>query len=342
MLQKTLEGSLDRTSTSSAILSLHQRLAQAFLHSYLVANHTPQTAFSSFPTAPSSSCCIHRQHYKSSPILERAILDLIIDLENLPASTMRLTTTTLLTLPIATYAFDPATFTAPIIPGYVALTTIFPTETAHATTSQISTSIPHTTTTPPSFQTITTPYHHPAPPSTTSQPPNPHNYIPAPLQSFIASLNNALNPNPHLELRQAPAAPVVPPAAPAAPGVNPAAPAPAVPAAPGIAPAAAPANPGVAPGGGAPPVPQAPQQASPVTTVYIDGVQVVYTQHFSAVPSQGPTPLAGQVGLGTLTGTVGAVRTDQARNAAGEGRRGGVRMGVVLGIMGMVGLWFVG
>ena len=80
MLQKTLEGSLDRTSTSSAILSLHQRLAQAFLHSYLVANHTPQTAFSSFPTASSSSCCIHRQQYTSSPILERAILDLISNL----------------------------------------------------------------------------------------------------------------------------------------------------------------------------------------------------------------------------------------------------------------------
>ena len=36
------------------------------------------------------------------------------------------------------------------------------------------------------------------------------------------------------------------------------------------------------------------------------------------------------------------MRTDQARNAAGEGRKGGVRMGVVLGIMGMVGLWLVG
>ena len=45
-------------------------------------------------------------------------------------------------------------------------------------------------------------------------------------------------------------------------------------------------------------------------------VPVVYTQVFSSVPSQGPTPIPGTIGLGTLTGTVGAVRTAQAKKGA--------------------------
>ena len=45
-------------------------------------------------------------------------------------------------------------------------------------------------------------------------------------------------------------------------------------------------------------------------------VPVTYTQKFSNTPSQGPTPSQGKIGLGTITGSVGAVRTNQARKAA--------------------------
>jgi len=53
-------------------------------------------------------------------------------------------------------------------------------------------------------------------------------------------------------------------------------------------------------------------QVSPVTTIQVGAIPVVYTQLFSAVPSQGPAPLSGQIGLGTLTGQVGAEKTNQA------------------------------
>ena len=38
-------------------------------------------------------------------------------------------------------------------------------------------------------------------------------------------------------------------------------------------------------------------------------VQVVYTQLFSAVPDQGPAPGVGSIGLGTIEGKVGVVKT---------------------------------
>jgi hypothetical protein len=57
-------------------------------------------------------------------------------------------------------------------------------------------------------------------------------------------------------------------------------------------------------------------QVSPVTTYMenIKGVQqpVVYTQTFPAIPDQWPSPAAGSIGLGTIVGTVGAVRSKRA------------------------------
>ena len=106
---------------------------------------------------------------------------------------------------------------------------------------------------------------------------------------------------PHLDLRANPAAPA-PPVAPVAP---------AAPAAP-----VAPSNPR---GAGAPPAPTitpAPgqTQAPTITTVMVNTVingvptqvPVVYTQTFVDVPSQGPSPLKGTIGLGTLTKEGGA------------------------------------
>lgn len=61
-------------------------------------------------------------------------------------------------------------------------------------------------------------------------------------------------------------------------------------------------------------------QVSPVTTYYansyINGVAtrvaVVYTQTFAAIPDQWPTYTAGEIGLGTLTGTIGVVKTKRS------------------------------
>lgn len=86
----------------------------------------------------------------------------------------------------------------------------------------------------------------------------------------------------------------------------------------------------VAPAGGAPVF----TQASPVTTVFepttINGVvtqvAVVYSQKFSSVPDQGPSPAAGSVGMGTLTGAVGVVKTDAVK--AGAAGRDGVMLGM--------------
>lgn len=39
-------------------------------------------------------------------------------------------------------------------------------------------------------------------------------------------------------------------------------------------------------------------------TVYVNGKQAVYTQKFSDVPDQWPTPEVGTIGLGTLAGEV--------------------------------------
>jgi len=72
---------------------------------------------------------------------------------------------------------------------------------------------------------------------------------------------------------------------------------------------------------GAAPLP--PNQASPITTVYLNGQLVVYSQVFVAVPDQGPTPMVGSVGMGTLTGAVGVVKTAQAHSGGWSVVRGG-------------------
>ena len=47
-------------------------------------------------------------------------------------------------------------------------------------------------------------------------------------------------------------------------------------------------------------------------------VEVVYTQLFSAVPDQGEAPGVGSIGLGTIQGQVGVVRTAAKREAEPE------------------------
>ncbi|KAI9748134.1 MAG: hypothetical protein M1815_003583 [Lichina confinis] len=101
-------------------------------------------------------------------------------------------------------------------------------------------------------------------------------------------------------------------------------------------PAAAPVPPpvpgNIAPGGGgaagAPPV--IPTQVPPVTAINVpttlpDGritmMQTVYTQTFASVLDQLPSPTPGKIGLGTLTGSVGAVRTEQAKSDASRSAR---------------------
>ncbi|MCJ1365347.1 hypothetical protein MMC16_004468 [Acarospora aff. strigata] len=77
-----------------------------------------------------------------------------------------------------------------------------------------------------------------------------------------------------------------------------------------------------------------PTQVSPVTQIYVDTVlpngkatQVltIYSQAFSKVPDQGPTPVPGQIGLGTQTGSIGVVKTARS----GAERRVSARWGVV-------------
>ncbi|KAI9819688.1 MAG: hypothetical protein M1832_003922 [Thelocarpon impressellum] len=99
-------------------------------------------------------------------------------------------------------------------------------------------------------------------------------------------------------------------------------PAAAVPPAP-VAPA--PVPPGAAAGGGAVPtttqlgqVPAVTKIAAPSTLPdgQITNVQVVYTQTFPSVPSQLPSPATGSIGMGSLTGEVGVVRTETPRSGA--------------------------
>ncbi|KAL1956435.1 hypothetical protein VTO42DRAFT_7321 [Malbranchea cinnamomea] len=59
-------------------------------------------------------------------------------------------------------------------------------------------------------------------------------------------------------------------------------------------------------------------QQSPVMTINIDGKQIVYTQKFSAVPDQWPTPEPGTIGLGTLEGDVGKTSTLDKRGVPRE------------------------
>lgn len=132
----------------------------------------------------------------------------------------------------------------------------------------------------------------------------------------------------------------------AAKDVPPAAP---VPAAPPVAPPV-PGN--VAPGGGGgaanPPVQVPPVTAINVPTTLPDGritmMQTVYTQTFASVLDQLATPSAGSIGLGTLTGSVGAVRTEQAKSdAAAAARPAGQRRPLfLLGRSSDVSFWGAG
>ncbi|KAI9830861.1 MAG: hypothetical protein M1826_004290 [Phylliscum demangeonii] len=77
------------------------------------------------------------------------------------------------------------------------------------------------------------------------------------------------------------------------------------------------------PGGGAPPIaaPTVTQMPSVVVagvpSVLPNGVitqiQITFTQTFASVPDPFPTPASGAIGMGSLTGTVGAVRTNQVK-----------------------------
>ncbi|MCJ1479415.1 hypothetical protein MMC13_008100 [Lambiella insularis] len=94
---------------------------------------------------------------------------------------------------------------------------------------------------------------------------------------------------------------------------------------------------GVALGGGAGAAPTPTEQVSPVTTIFQNGTPVPYTQTFAAVPDQGPSAMSGSIGMGTLTGAVGVVRTDEAKN---EGN--GIRLSWTSGVCAGVVICFVG
>ncbi|MCJ1446358.1 MAG: hypothetical protein MMC23_006863 [Stictis urceolatum] len=55
-----------------------------------------------------------------------------------------------------------------------------------------------------------------------------------------------------------------------------------------------------------------PTQAPTVTSFVMNGVATPYTQKFVATPDPWPTPAKGSVGLGTHTGKIGVVKTQEA------------------------------
>ncbi len=68
--------------------------------------------------------------------------------------------------------------------------------------------------------------------------------------------------------------------------------------------------PGVAPGGGiAPGAVTQPTQMPTVTTFELSGKVIPYTQTFPPTPSPFAAPVDGTIGLGTLSGQVGVVKT---------------------------------
>ncbi|KAJ9665674.1 hypothetical protein H2201_004158 [Coniosporium apollinis] len=81
-------------------------------------------------------------------------------------------------------------------------------------------------------------------------------------------------------------------------------------------------------------------------TVLPDGattwVQLVFTQTYNVVPEQLPTPNKGVIGMGTLTGEVGVVRTSVPKYQNSGERMGGSWRGVVVGagvaVVGVVGM----
>lgn len=61
-----------------------------------------------------------------------------------------------------------------------------------------------------------------------------------------------------------------------------------------------------------------PTQLSPITTYSSNGVSGIYTQTFAAVPDQWPSPEAGTIGLGTISGQVGVVKTASKRSVQAQ------------------------
>ncbi|KAF2238820.1 hypothetical protein EV356DRAFT_572880 [Viridothelium virens] len=80
-----------------------------------------------------------------------------------------------------------------------------------------------------------------------------------------------------------------------------------------------------------------PSEVAPGSTPY---VQVVYTQTFASVPSQAPSAASGEVGLGTITGQVGALRTTTAEKDSGVGslRSGGWSLTMMVGAATVFGI----
>jgi len=62
-----------------------------------------------------------------------------------------------------------------------------------------------------------------------------------------------------------------------------------------------------------------PTQMSPVTNYDLgNGVKIPYTQLFVATPDQWPTPSPGTIGLGTIQGSIGVVKSKDKRDAMPE------------------------
>lgn len=93
---------------------------------------------------------------------------------------------------------------------------------------------------------------------------------------------------------------------------------------------------GVALGGGAGAAPlPVPGQVSPTTIYDVSGLPVTYVQTFALPLDQGPTASVGSVGMGSLTGTVGVVKTNEA-SSGGVSVRVGQKMGWLSGVCAMV------
>ena len=67
-------------------------------------------------------------------------------------------------------------------------------------------------------------------------------------------------------------------------------------------------------------------------------VPFTYTQKFSPIPNQGPTPAKGVIGLGTLTGKIGVINTAEAKKASAS--KAGVSLdGMAAALLGMLAVW---
>ncbi|MCJ1417109.1 hypothetical protein MMC32_003448 [Xylographa parallela] len=88
---------------------------------------------------------------------------------------------------------------------------------------------------------------------------------------------------------------------------------------------------GVALGGGAGAAPlPVPGQLSPLTIYYVSNLPVTYIQTFVTPLEQGPTASVGSVGMGTLTGAIGVVKTNEAASG-GVSLRVSRGTGLILG-----------